>query len=169
MAETALVVLVPAADPAVMRHRREHTVSGAEGLGAHVTVLYPFIEAEHLNDAVLAALRDELSGMRRFRLTLARLGRFPPPAVLYAAPEPAQPFMELTQRIAERFDLEPYGGEHEEIVPHLTIACGDDPTVLDRIEHLVAPLLPIATIVDAVHVVERAAGRWGVAATVALR
>src|SRR5438067_13205127 len=101
-----------------MQHRREHTVSGAEGLGAHVTVLYPFVE--HIDGRVTAELGDELSGMRRFPLTLACLRRFPPPAVLYAAPDPVRPFVDLTQRVAERFQLQPYGGAHDEIVPHLT-------------------------------------------------
>ena len=42
MAETAIVVLVPEAEPLVGAFRRNHTAEGAHGMGAHVTLLYPF-------------------------------------------------------------------------------------------------------------------------------
>ena len=43
--ETAVVIRVPEAEPAIGAHRREHTPSGAEGMPAHVTILVPFADS----------------------------------------------------------------------------------------------------------------------------
>ena len=129
-----------------------------------MTVLYPFVDRDLLDAGALVALREELAGFRRFPLTLTRLLRFPSsPATLYLAPEPAAPFADMTRRVAGRFGLEPYGGGHDQVVPHLTVAMADDQALLDRIERDVAPRLPIATTVDAVHVIAHTGDGWGVA------
>ena len=45
----------------------------------------------------------------------------------YLAPEPPEPFARLTEAIAERWpDYPPYEGIHETVIPHLTVAYGDD-------------------------------------------
>jgi hypothetical protein len=40
--ESALLVTVPAAEPAVARHRSRLDTSATVGVPAHITVLYPF-------------------------------------------------------------------------------------------------------------------------------
>ena len=41
--ESALLVAVPAAEPAVAAHRSRLDTSAAVGVPAHITVLYPFL------------------------------------------------------------------------------------------------------------------------------
>ena len=41
--ESAVIVAVPAAEPAVRAHRQQFDRAAAWGVPAHVTVLYPFV------------------------------------------------------------------------------------------------------------------------------
>jgi 2'-5' RNA ligase len=78
-----------------------------------------------------------------FSLELGMVGRFP--GVVYLAPEPTAPFAELTAELVRRHpDHQPYGGEAFPVVPHLTIAQGDD-DVLDHAEADVVASLPLRT------------------------
>jgi hypothetical protein len=53
--------------------------------------------------------------------------------------------------VAESFpDYPPYGGPHDEVVPHLTVGHGVDPAELRNAERQIAPDLPIKTTVAAV-------------------
>jgi 2'-5' RNA ligase len=80
-----------------------------------------------------------------FDVTFARLDRFP--EILWLAPEPAEPFVAMTEAMVARFpDYPPYGGIHERIVPHLTVAQAE----LDETAARVEPLLPLRSRVEAV-------------------
>jgi 2'-5' RNA ligase len=164
--ETAVVVTIGPAEAAVAAYRRAHTPSGARGMPAHVTLMVPFTDAELLDVATLRDLRDELARFPAFQVTLRRFARFPGPAsrrseqVLYAVPEPADPFVEMTASIAVRFGVLPYGGEHIDIVPHLTIASSADEGLLDRIETELQPVFPISTRLTAASLWEHAADGW---------
>src|SRR5262245_50248923 len=119
---TALVVLVPEAEPAVAALRAAHDSSAALGVAAHVTLLFPFVPLARWHaglDAQLAALFSRFVAFdARFRDT-ARFGD----AVLYLAPEPAEPFSALTEAIAAAFpEHPPYEGVHPAVIPHLTVA-----------------------------------------------
>ena len=55
----------------------------------------------------------------------------------------AEPFSRLTEAIVERWpDYPPYEGIHETVIPHLTVAYGDD-ALLAEVEADVTPKLPI--------------------------
>jgi 2'-5' RNA ligase len=115
----------------------------SQGVPAHVTVLFPFVPAEEIDDALLEELRALFAGFEPFGFTLPRLRRFP--TTLYLEPEPAGPFRELTRAVAERWpEHQPYEGEFEDVVPHLTVAQGE-PELLDAAEADVAPKLPLVT------------------------
>jgi 2'-5' RNA ligase len=164
--ETAVVVTIGPAEAAVGPYRRAHTPSGARGMPAHVTLMVPFTDGELLDVATIRDLRDELSRFPAFELTLRRFGRWPGPAarpseaVLYAVPEPGDPFVEMTASIAVRFGVLPYADEHDDIVPHLTIASSADEALLDRIEAELAHVFPITTRVTAASLWEHAADGW---------
>lgn len=122
-AASALVVLVPEAEPLVADLRRRFDPSAAEGVPAHVTVLYPFVPPQSVSAADLAALAQLCAGVPAFACRFAEVRRFP--ATAWLAPEPAAPFVALTHAVMARFPgLAPYGGRHPEIVPHLTVADG---------------------------------------------
>jgi 2'-5' RNA ligase len=130
---TALVVEVPEAQ--ALYDAWADSWAAPPGVPAHVTLLLPFGSAE----AHRGELRKLFAAAAPFSFRLERVERFPD-GTAWLAPEPAEPFIALTEALVERFPAyPPYGGIHDEIVPHLTLAQGD-PELLDRI---VAPAEPI--------------------------
>ena len=150
MAPTAVLVPLPGVAGAIDGWRRQHTADGREGMPAHVTLLYPFLEAASLADGDLAAVEDALRPFAAFDVAFPRLARFAgEPAVLYLVPRPAAPFVAMTQALVAAFpDHPPYAGAHRTIVAHATVAVSGDAGVLDSIEAALAPRLPIRCRVD---------------------
>jgi 2'-5' RNA ligase len=139
---SALVITVPRAAPLVEGWlERTAGMKPSQGVPAHVTVLFPFVPAERIDEALLEELRALFAGFEPFGFTLPRLARFP--TTLYLDPEPAGPFRALTQAVAERWpEHQPYEGAFDEVVPHLTAAQGE-PDLLDLAEAEIAPKLPL--------------------------
>jgi 2'-5' RNA ligase len=128
---------------------------------AHVTILVPFADSALLSAGMVREMREALAEIPPFRFAITRLGRFVgPPSVLYGAPEPAAPFVRLTEQLRDRFGFLPYGGRHSTVIPHLTIATRLVDAELDRIEAAVERWLPIECSVDACEVWEHADGGW---------
>lgn len=157
--QTALVVVVPEAEPAVGDLRSDLDPAAAYGVPAHVTVLFPFLGSAALDDAVLAALRDVVGSCTTFDATFAGCARFP--GVLYLVPEPDAAWRALLTAVAGRFpEAPPYGGAFADVVPHLTVADAQAPEVLDAAEAAVAPRLPVRTRVREVALLEFDGERW---------
>ena len=154
-----MLVRVPEAEPVVGEWRRRHTLDAPAGIPAHVTILFPFVEPGRLGE-VEPRLAELVADTAAFDLTFARTARWP--ELLYLVPEPAEPFVALTRAVEREWpDQPPYGGVHETVVPHLTVAESTDPALLDRIAADVEPQLPIVTPVrEASLFVEDHAGRW---------
>ena len=91
---SALIVVVPEAEDAVGRWRERDDPSAARGVPAYVTLLYPFLAPERIDDGVVAELEHYFAGVDGFRFRLARVGRFP--TTVYLMPEPSSAFSELT-------------------------------------------------------------------------
>ena len=118
-----LLVPVPAAERHVYKLRRAHDPAALAGIPAHVTLLHPFLTPERLGRAVRSELRALFAATPAFRFRLERAARFP--GALYLAPEPASPFVRLTEALVRAWpEVPPYGGAYESIVPHLTVAQG---------------------------------------------
>ncbi|MEU2201967.1 2'-5' RNA ligase family protein [Isoptericola sp. NPDC019482] len=157
--QTALVVVVPEAEPVVGWLRGDLDEAAAYGVPAHVTVLFPFLPAEALDATVLEALRDVVGAHAPFDATFAGCGRFP--GVLYLVPEPDASWRALLAAVAARFpEAPPYGGAFDDVVPHLTVADGQDPDVLDGAAAAVAPRLPVRTRVREVTLLVFDGERW---------
>ena len=121
-AQTALIVAVPQAEPAVARWRARLDPSAAWGVPAHVTLLYPFLPPGQIDRAVLTALEATVRTVPRFAVTFRRVEWFGE-SVLWLAPEPDHPLRALTVAVWHRFpQTPPYGGLHPDAVPHLTVA-----------------------------------------------
>jgi 2'-5' RNA ligase len=162
MAESAFTINVPEAEPYV-RHLRDRLDPSAKlGLAAHITVLYPFMSPEQITEAVLNRVRLALSSAVTFSFRLARIGRFP--NVLYLAPEPVEPFIALTERLVREFpEYLPYGGQHESVVPHLTVAQASEPeqTLAEaRLFNALPADVGIAARCNDVVLIENSSGRW---------
>ncbi len=141
MPETALVVTVPEAEPLVSEWRAQHDWSAQRGVPAHITILYPFVPTELVDDGVLGQLRDLFAAEPAISFELARVARFP--EVAWLAPEPSGPFRHLIELVAASFpDYPPYEGAHDVVIPHLTVAEGG-PDLQERVEAAIASHLPI--------------------------
>jgi hypothetical protein len=159
MSESALVLLVPEAEPAVQALRARHDPVSTRGMPAHVTLLYPFVSPSVLDDVVLHRVREYFARQSPLRFALARVARFP--AAVYLAPEPASPLVQWIEGLVALFpDTPPYGGRFPTIVPHLTVAQGDDPAQLDAVAAELAPALPIDVECDRAYLVMERRGYW---------
>lgn len=153
---------VPAAEVPFGALRQRFDPSAAEGVPAHVTVLFPFMPPQWVTPAVLAQLQEACAGVPAFDFRLAGVRRWPLTAWL--APEPSQPFVELTRAVVARFPAcPPYGGRHPQIVPHLTLADGSEDGAAQA-EREARALLHSAGALQArcveVELIENSAGRW---------
>jgi hypothetical protein len=147
---TALIVEVPEAEPAVGALRLEHDSSAALGVPAHVTILFPFVAPDDIDDNALEQL---FARFRPFAFTLDRVERFDD-GVTWLHPEPSLPFVDLTAAVAQRWpDHPPYEGAFDEPIPHLTVS--ETPIDVDV-------QLPIASRAHEVTLIEEqeATGRW---------
>jgi len=149
MPRTALIVVVPEAEPAVRELRLAHDWSAPLGVPAHITILFPFAAPADIDEAGVA---DVVSSIAAFDFELDRVERFADGAV-WLHPEPSAPFSALTEAVWRRFpDYPPYGGVHDVLVPHLTVSY--EPIGFD-VE------LPIRATAREVTLIEEAAdGRW---------
>lgn len=170
MAESGLIVRVPEAEALVGPLRGRLHPAASLGVPAHVTVLFPFMAPELIDGAVLGRLRGALAGAAPFAFELGRVGRFPETA--YLAPDPAEPFADLTRRLAAAFPAyPPFGGAHDEIVPHLTVAHGDAASAaraVIELGRLLEEAGPIRAECREVELLENSTGTWRPMAMLAL-
>ena len=122
--DSALVVVVPEAEPVVGHLRARHDWVASRGVPAHVTVLYPFIPRQRIDDEVRDALASLFNGMPAFAYrfeSVGRLGR----ATIVLTPEPVGAFRRLTDSVHARWpEHPPYGGAFDVVIPHLTVGDG---------------------------------------------
>lgn len=155
---TILIIPVPAAETVVADHRARFDPSAAQGVPAHITVLLPFLELDSISPEDVRRLEQLFAAAEPIDFTLARTARFP--QVLFLAPDPAEPLVDLTEAVWREWpDHPPYGGEFPDIVPHLTVAAGDAPYA--ELERALEPTLPIQATAERVWLMSRTeAGRW---------
>jgi 2'-5' RNA ligase len=116
---TALIVVVPEAEPAVGELRLQHDRSAPLGVPAHITILFPFSAPEAIDADALRAL---FAAFPAFEFVLDRVERFDD-GVTWLHPEPSRPFEDLTAAVFERFPAyPPYEGAHDVVIPHLTVS-----------------------------------------------
>lgn len=159
MPETALVVEVPEAEPLVSEWRAKYDWSAERGVPAHITLLYPFVPTEHVDEGLLGELHALLASQPAFPFRLTRVARFPD--IAWLAPEPSDRFTALTELIVARYpDYPPYEGIHDEVIPHLTVAEGGV-ELQDEVETALTPRLPIQAEANLVALLaEDETGRW---------
>lgn len=151
--QTALIVPIPDAEPAVGRFRASLDRAASWGVPAHVTVLYPFLPPERIDAAVLATVRDIVAAVPRSDISLTQVGWFGD-AVVWLAPQPDDLFRELTAAVWHRFpEAPPYDGTHSDVVPHLTIGHDAARSVLEDAAEAVAEHLPLRATVEVVRLI----------------
>ena len=151
--QTAVLVLVPEAEPVVAQHRCHLDGAAGWGLPAHVTVLYPFVEPEQVGAQVLKRLAAAVSTVPAFDVAFRRTA-WSSDDVLWLAPDPAGPFRDLTAAVVAAVPTHPpYAGAYDGSTPHLTV--GDrrlaDAAALQRAERDVSASLPLHARVDCIY------------------
>jgi hypothetical protein len=82
--------------------------------------MYPFLEPSQLTSQTFADVDGLFARTTAFDYALTEVREFEQ-GVLYLAPEPAQPFIDLTELVSKRFGLLPFAGLYPAVVPHLTV------------------------------------------------
>jgi 2'-5' RNA ligase len=147
---TALLVAVPEAEVIYQCWHGDRSRLGVPGLPLHMTILFPFMPVPTIDSRVEDDLEELARSHLPFDYTLSRLDRFP--GVLYLAPSPATRFIRLTEAVSARWPAHPpYEGMYAEIVPHVTLALGEEP---DGLVAAVEPALPIRALARELLVME---------------
>jgi hypothetical protein len=121
--ESTLAILVPEAERLVRSFRYRYDPSAKVGMPAHITLLYPFKSPDKIDGVVLDTLRHCFFCFSPFKFSLM-INQFAG-ETLYLAPEPGDPFRELTLGIWGCYpECPPYGGRYSTVIPHLIVRVG---------------------------------------------
>lgn len=132
--ESALLIVPPRPVQSFAFPIREtHDAESFNRVPAHITLLYPFVPPDQVEEAekVLARICKK---QPTFTLTLDRYGQFE--NALFLEPSQPEKLIELFTKISEAFpDYPPYEGEHSKgFHPHLTLAKIDKPIQAKKIK-----------------------------------
>jgi 2'-5' RNA ligase len=152
--------------------RLEHVANARLGVPAHVTLLFPFVPATDLSTADAERAARVVGRVPAFDIAFREARTFDPAptseGAVWLAPEPTGPFVDLTTTLAAAFPAyPPYGGLHDTVIPHLTLAevNVDVPTLLAAAR----PSLPFSRrVAEAALLVEDDEGRWRIERRLAL-
>jgi hypothetical protein len=162
---SALVVVVNELATAIDRWRLPTVRSAAAGAPAHVTALSPW-RSSPVSQLDVMKLATVVATIPAMTLTFDRLDRFPKGVLFLSLIEASTAAVrDLTRTLLRHYpECVPYGGEHPDPHPHLTVACGTN-AELDIIEAEVEPAisgrLPFTVCRDEVEIIElQTSGRW---------
>jgi 2'-5' RNA ligase len=123
---TAVIVRTPL--PAGLeRLRRRAVPDAAWGVPAHVTLLYPFVDADGLDEAVHRMLADVAVNHPPIDFRLAAVATWPD--TVYVVVEPPEPIVRLQADLQAAFPGHPLYGRRDpgfRFIPHVTIAEAGD-------------------------------------------
>jgi hypothetical protein len=165
--DSALLVAIAEAEPVVGALRLAHDAAAADGIPAHVTVLYPFVPRDRLTDDIRSAVSAVFSAIPAFDYTFVRVARFGGTTV-HLVPEPASAFSRLTEATHARWpEHPPYGGVFDVVVPHLTVGDRLEGSTADTLEGEARSALTrhgpiVGRAVDVALMTRDATGRWSV-------
>ncbi|RKT89049.1 2'-5' RNA ligase superfamily protein [Saccharopolyspora antimicrobica] len=133
-----MVVPLPEADP-LLAAVAARFPDAVRPLPAHVTLLYPFLPADALDDRVLAALDEVFADRPPLRVEFAECRR----ATGFTAllPDPAQGLSGLVGDLRRRWpDLLPYDGRFgTDVDPHLTVALNTAEATAEAVAREIIP------------------------------
>jgi 2'-5' RNA ligase len=141
-AQSAILIPVPEAETLVKPYRVQYDPVAIAGVPAHITLIVPWLPPSEIGPGDLAALGDLLRTVPPFDFSLQRASWFGR-GVLWLAPQPTEPFVNLTAMLAERFATLPYEDEFDEVIPHLTVAHATDGAELGPVAKTLSNALPI--------------------------
>jgi 2'-5' RNA ligase len=165
-ARSAIVVPIRLTE-ALEAIRRDHVDNTRLGVPAHVTVLFPFVPSPSMTPHDVARAAAAIGRIEAFDVDFREARTFDASptkeGVVWLAPEPAAPFIAMTEAIVAAFpDYRPYDGLHDTVIPHLTLANVD--VDLPMLIEATRPELPFSRrVASAAVLVEDVARRWRIA------
>lgn len=139
---STLLIPVPEVSSLVHDYRLRFDPTAAQDMPEHITLLYPFLDPSALEPTISANLKSILGSVQPFSFTLSHVGWFRQD-VLFLAPEPMDPFIDLSKILSREFAILPYEGRHQGIHPHLTVAQTADHDSMQRIASAIYGSLPV--------------------------
>ncbi|MGH9122624.1 MAG: 2'-5' RNA ligase family protein [Acidimicrobiales bacterium] len=164
---SAILVPVPEADSIVGEWRRKCDPVARAGVPPHVTLICPWIPPAQITAEKVRELSSCLQGTKAFDFHLSHVGWFSG-RVVWLAPDPVEPFLELTAHLATCFGTPPWDDAYDEVVPHLTVAHATDGVDLTEVADEVQEFLPIICRADEVRVMVGDGQEWKVRAELLL-
>ncbi len=118
---TGLVIPFPLLETKIGAFRQQAIQPTTFNLMAHLTIIFPFMPLNQLTSAASSKLEMLFKETDPISYTIDGLGRFP--EVLYLKVADERPFIHLIRSIETAFpDYPSFGGQFQDIVPHITIA-----------------------------------------------
>jgi 2'-5' RNA ligase len=160
LATAAVFALVPEAEACVAQLRERFDPAARRGLGAHVTILYPFAPPGIVTEDMLRQLAGLAGAIAPFRFALTHVARFP--GTVYLAPEPASRFVRLHEACAAAFPGDG-AAARQPYVPHLSVARhgqGEDHGVEAELSAMLKTQGPIECRCRELVLMENGSGLW---------
>ena len=125
-----------------------------------MTILFPFLHVGELAERVRSTLAGMAAEAPPFTARFAHVERHD--GTVWLLPADQRPFLDLTEAVAAAWpEHPPYGGIHDELLAHLTLAESADARALDAAHEAAAAAGPFEAWVDALTViVEDERDRW---------
>jgi 2'-5' RNA ligase superfamily len=151
---TMIAALVPDAEELVGPFRDRLDPTARHGLGAHLTLVYPFLEPGEVTEVAVATLREAVAPVAPFRCRFSALRWFGS-GVLWLAPDPVAPFREIAERVRRAVPDLP--APERELVPHLKVGVrrAAPAAALREAAGAIAPRLPVSTTIARVQLMVR--------------
>lgn len=162
MSRTLLALMVPEAEPLVGDLRARLDPAAKKGLGAHITLVYPFLDGELVAPAVeerlhsVAAVRQPLS----FQLDAVCLF----PSTVWLAPSPVAAIASLATALRLAFPEAPRRDrDFPDYVPHVSVARNvrrDREGIAATLRERLHAHGPVPCVARRVHLLEREPEGW---------
>ncbi len=160
MRRSAVIVELPFVE-VLSDVRQQYARDARWGVGAHITVLFPFVSADDISAAVSSRLEAVIADISAFTYALTATRWFGD-SVLWLAPDDPAPWVQLSRAVTDAFPGHAaYGGAHGEIIPHATVGDVASLDELRRAEERISTVLPIRGVAaEVVLLVETDDGLW---------
>ena len=162
MTRTLLALLVPEAESLVGDMRARLDPSARLGLGAHITLVYPWLDSADVTDETLTRLRCTVARHAAFSFWLDRVDTFS--STVWLAPSPIEAIASLATSLDTAFPERPrIGPDYERYVPHLSVARNvrkDRDDIVASLHDRLEIHGRVECLCKEVHVMERDATGW---------
>jgi 2'-5' RNA ligase len=162
MSRTLLALMVPEAEPLVGDLRARLDPAAQRGLGAHITLIYPFVDSEAIDEVAIERLQEVARAHAPPSFRLDSVQAFP--STVWLKPSPGDAIVALAAALETAFPERPRDGRaFPDYVPHLSVARnvrGDRAVIVTALEDRLHASGPIPCTCHHVHVMERAARAW---------